>query len=48
MYNFINLNVKANLLIREMGMLAYFYTKPSVLVEYLMLENRESIDTLIA
>lgn len=42
MYNFINLNVKADLLISEMGMWAYFYTKPSVLAGYLMLENRES------
>lgn len=48
MYNFINLNVKANFLLSEMGMLAYFYTKPSILAEYLMLENREPIDTLIA
>lgn len=47
-YNFISLNVKANLLISEMGMLAYFYTKPSVLAEYLMPENREPTDTLIA
>lgn len=43
MYNFINLNVKANFLISEMGMLAYFYTKPSTLAEYLMWKTESQL-----